>query len=146
MRPKSANQSRKKSRQQFNTNTNPVSSSVSRKLNTSQGKDWEIKVEQLKVCHDTKVIPLIHAYQPQRLKQCLVKNPKAYKKFYETHGSCVLSKMYTSSFLTHLKEWKRSIRDRLMNLLSMVFDSDQIEAEDEESKVNSVLREIISIT
>lgn len=83
MRPKSAYQSRKKTKNNPpRTYTNIGSSSASRNLRTSHSKDWEIKVEQLKVCNDPKSIPLIHAYQPQRLKQCLVKNPKAYKKFY----------------------------------------------------------------
>lgn len=87
MRPKSAMQdNRKKSKKKNRTNTQIVSSSASRKLDDSRNREWEYKVEQLKLCVDPKSIPLIHAYQPHRLKQCLVKDPKSYKKFYATHG------------------------------------------------------------
>ena len=73
------------------------------------------------------MIPTIHAYYPQSLKKCLVTNPKSYKKFYDQQGSCDLTKLYTTSFLAHFREWRKGLRDRIVKMLDNMIGNEIVD-------------------
>ena len=129
-----------------NSRKRPVSakphSQVSKFTTSVQRTDGGfVKGDLVYGCTDAKMIPTIHAYNPQSLKKCLVVNPRSYKKFYDQQGSCELTKLYTTSFIAHFREWRKNLRHKIVIMLDRMAADEVVD----EGLLSQILQELKGI-
>jgi hypothetical protein len=63
-------------------------------------------VKKVKMLKTVKTLAMVHAYQPQKLKDCLVKTNRAYTTFFSKDGRCNSNSIFLGSIISHFREWK----------------------------------------
>ena len=72
------------------------------------------KINNVKMVSNMKQIGVIHAYKPQQLKECLVRNTKSYNHFYDQNGKCSSNEVFFRSVIAHFREWKKELSLKML--------------------------------
>lgn len=54
-------------------------------------------------------------------------NPKSLKDYYDSQGSCSLSKLSDTTFLRYFKQWRKDLRLKLGNLITMILETEDLD-------------------
>ena len=84
------------------------------------------KISNVKMVSNMKQIGVIHAYKPQQLKECLVKNTKSYNHFYDKNGKCSSNEVFFRSVIAHFREWKKELSVRMIEVFDIIVTVDEL--------------------
>lgn len=82
---------------------------------------------------------MVHAYQPQMLKQCMVKDHKSYNNFFNKQGDCSMNDIFLKTIIVHFRKWKTEIQNRLVNMFDLIMETDELLENDLESRVRAIM-------
>lgn len=88
------------------------------------------KMPSVKTVNNIKSIGIIHAYQPQLLKTCLVKDKRSYITFFNKAGDCKSPDIFLKSIITHFRQWKKDINQRLRVIFDLILTTDYLKQEE----------------
>lgn len=66
-------------------------------------------------------------------------NPKSLKDYYDSQGSCSLSKLSDTTFIRYFKQWRKDLRLKLGNLITMILETEDLD-EQAFDKINQILK------
>ena len=99
-------------------------SSSRKKTSKSPEKHSLSTIKNIKMLSNVKNLAIIHAYRPKQLKECLVKDKKAYKDFFKKDGQCNSNNIYLRTIIAHFREWKKEIEKRLAYIFEVIVQTD----------------------
>lgn len=98
--------------------------------NHNQQRSSITKMPTVKTVNSIKSIGIIHAYQPQLLKTCLFKDKKSYINFFNKAGDCKSPDIFLKSIITHFRQWKKYINQRLRVIFDLVLTTNYLKEEE----------------
>ena len=113
-----------------------------KKGNKSPGSVELQKMNNVKMVSNIKHIGVIHAYKPQQLKECLVRNTKSYNNFYDRNGKCSSNEIFFRSVIAHFREWKKELSLRMLEVFDIIMTVDQLQENHFEDQVMGVLKQL----
>ena len=69
---------------------------------------------------------IVHAYKPSNLKTCLIKNSNTYGSFFNHDGECELNEIFFKSVITHFRQWKKELQERMLEMFDKIMETDEI--------------------
>lgn len=104
--------------------------SLSRKTqNKSPKHDLSNQISNVKTLKSVKSIAMIYAYQPKSLKECLLKDRKAYSNFFSHDGKCKSNAIFLRSIISHFREWKVEIEKREVDIFQLILEEEEMNSE-----------------
>ena len=93
-----------------------------------------------------KTIGMVNAYQPNRLKKCMVKNPKNYGTFFGQIGACGIKDIYLRSVLAHFREWRDHLKRKMLEVFELISATEDLLEGDLEERVQIIMGSLGSYT
>lgn len=86
-----------------------------------------------------RALGIVHAYRPSQLKSCMVKSNKTYSGFFSSDGKCSSNEIFFKSVITHFREWKKELQERMLEVFDAIMAADDLIETDFENQIVSEL-------
>ena len=73
------------------------------------------KLQKVAIVENIKHLGIIHAYKPERLRNCIIKQPKTYIDFFGKNEKNTTNEVFFRSVLAHFREWKNMIAEGMVD-------------------------------